>query len=109
MFRQSFDDSEPWQTVNLHKDRAIPVEDVPSISNCCKQVTGHIKKVKVDDIKKLMAFIPDTNKKFYSDRIANSSEDSVTRCSESDDECTENVVDQFSEIKTDFSKLIGQL
>ena len=69
MFRESFDEQEPWKTVNLLSDPASAATGTPSISDVCKLVSGHVKKAKIEDLKKQLTYIPVSFRAFYQDII----------------------------------------
>ena len=75
MFKESFDD-DVWKTVDLRSNRAtILGEQASSISNICRKINGHIKQVKLLDIRKQMPYIPEIYKEFYTGLRAGDDED----------------------------------
>jgi len=50
------------------------------ISEVCKLVSGHVKKAKVEDLRKQMPHIPDSFKKFHQDIIDKFVDNAVCLC-----------------------------
>jgi len=53
----------------MYTDPATVSTQTPCISEACKFISGHTKKAKMEDLKKQMAYIPESFKKFYQDII----------------------------------------
>jgi len=73
-FRETFDEGKNWKTVNL---LSLPenhgTTERVKIADCCERIVGQVKKAKLDDIEKQLAYIPEIYKPFYNNLIAEAS------------------------------------